>query len=148
MTRKLFMPFWAIALLFSLASITWAGDRVPAPQAEVLARLVEIPGKMPANDLYNYVYIFKYKVLQVVSGEVKEKVILVGQYNPRQARDQVKDKMNPWVNGNLQAFKAGDIHRLKLVHPLESIWKEAVEDEYFDDTSERWFALQTDQDKK
>ncbi len=37
------------------------------------ARLTEIPGKIPGNDLYNYVYVFKYKVLNVVKGSLKEK---------------------------------------------------------------------------
>jgi len=138
---------FAVICLVAALSV-FAADKAPAPQAEVLARLVEIPGKMPANDLYNYVYIFKFKVLQVVSGEVKEKEILVGEYNPRMAREQVKDKMDPLVNGNVQAFKAGEVYRLKLVHPLATVWKDAVEDEYFDDSSERWFALQTDLDKK
>jgi len=135
------------SILF-LTVLCSAADKVPAPDAEVVARLVEIPGKMPANDLYSYVYIFKYKIVRVVSGQVKEKEILVGQYNPRMAREQIKDKMDAMVGGNLQTFKAGELHHLKLVKPLAKVWKDAVEDEYFDDTSERWFALQTDLEKK
>jgi hypothetical protein len=137
-----------VSIFAFLGSVAFAAEKIPAPQAEVVARLVEIPGKLPANDLYNYVYIFKYKVLQVVSGQVAEKEILVGQYNPRSAREQVKDKMDPFVGGTLQAFKAGEVHRLKLVKPLELVWKDAIEDEYFDDTSARYFALQTDAEKK
>ncbi len=120
---------------------------MPQPQVEVVARLMEIPGKMPANDLYNYVYIFKYKVVKVVSGALESKEILVGEYNPKIPRSQVKDKMDAFVDGNVQSFKAGDVHRLRLVQPLDKIWKDAVEDEYFDDTSDRWFALQTDTEK-
>lgn len=138
--------FWLLVTL--LAANLFAAENRSAPQAEVVARLVEIPGKMPANDLYNYVYIFKYKVLQVVSGQVAEKEILVGQYNPRSPREQVKDKMDPWVGGTLQSFKAGEVHRLKLIKPLEQVWKDAIEDEYFDDTSTRYFALQTDVEQK
>jgi hypothetical protein len=141
--------FRILALAFLLASWAFATDKVsvPEPQAIVMARLVEIPGKMPGNDLYSYVYIFKYKIIQVISGEVKEKEILVGVYNPRQARDQVKDKMGLLVNGDLKEFKAGAIHKLQLVKPLSKIWKEAVEDEYFDDSAERWYAVQVDAGK-
>lgn len=143
------MNIKTILLLIQLSALVlFAGEKVPPPQAEVIARLVEIPGKLPGNDLYNYVYIFKYKVVQVVSGKVVDREILVAQYNPLKARSQIKDKMDPFVNGNLVSFKPGELHRLKLVQPLSSIWKEAVEDEYFDDTQERWFALQTDLEKK
>lgn len=120
-----------------------ADPKVPAPQLEIEARLVEIPGKMPKNDLYNYVYVFRYKVIRVIQGSYSGKEILVGQYNPLMARTAVKDKMDAFVNGNLQSFKAGEVHSLKLVKPMESVWKEALEDEYFDDNSDRWFAIET-----
>ena len=145
MSSKILFVF---ACFFAFAGQVFAGDKAPAPDAVVIARLVEIPGKMPANDLYNYVYIFKYKVIQVVSGTVKEKEILVGEYNPRIPRDQIKDKMTPFVKGNLQAFRAGEVHRLTLVQPVAKVWKDALEDNYFDDTSVRWYALQTDAEKK
>lgn len=138
----LFAVFLLVALEVS------AADKAPAADVEVVARLVEIPGKMPGNDLYNYVYIFKYKVIQVVAGDLKEKEILVGEYNPKIPRDQIKDKMAPLVKGNLQAFKAGEVHHLKLVKPVAKVWKDALEDNYFDDNSERWYALQTDAEKK
>jgi hypothetical protein len=54
-------------------SLVFAGDNsksAPKPDAIVLARLVEIPGKLPGNDLYNYVYIFKYRVVKVELGKV------------------------------------------------------------------------------
>jgi hypothetical protein len=105
------------------------------------ARLTEIPGKIPGNDLYNYVYVFKYKVLNVVKGSLKEKEVLVGVYNPKIPRGQVKDKMAANSKGNVREFKAGAKHRLVLV-PLESIWQEALEDEYFDDESIRYFAIE------
>jgi len=136
------------ALFLMIALQVSAADKVPTADVEVVARLIEIPGKMPGNDLYNYVYIFKYKVIQVVAGNLKEKEILVGEYNPKIPRDQVKDKMAPFVKGSLQAFKAGEVHRLKLVKPIAKVWKDALEDNYFDDNSERWYALQTDAEKK
>ena len=43
--------------------------------------------------------------------------------------------------GNVREFKADAKHRLVLV-PLESVWQEALEDEYFDDESIRYFAIE------
>jgi hypothetical protein len=63
------------------------------------------------------------------------------------ARSQIKDRMDSVVNGDLATFKAGDLHRLQLVRPLEKVWKDAVEDEYFDNDSVRWFAVSTDKAK-
>ena len=37
---------------------------------EVTAKLVEVPGPFPPNDLYNYGYVLKYKVLAVHRGKV------------------------------------------------------------------------------
>ena len=44
----------------------------------VTARIVEIPGKFAPNDLYNYVYIMKYRILKVEKGTYTEKEMLVG----------------------------------------------------------------------
>ena len=132
-----------LALFLLLTGLALAADKVPAPQVELTARLVEVAGKMPSNDLYNYVYVLKYHVIQVSKGELKEKDILVGVYNPKIPRDQIKDKMAPLAKGSVQNFKAGDVHKLKLVK-LNQVWKDAVEDEYIDDTSDRWYALQVD----
>ena len=41
----------------------------------------------------------------------------------------------------MRAFKAGDKHTLKLVK-LEGNYDGAVEDEYFDDESERYLAVE------
>lgn len=135
-----------IALAFACA-LAGEDSKKVKPDLIVQARLVEIPGKLPGNDLYSYVYVFKYRIVKVELGKTTAKEIYVGQYNPRQARDKVKDKMDAYVNGNLVEFKAGDLHRLQLVKPLEKIWKDATEDEYFDDDSERWFAISTDKVK-
>ncbi len=138
--------FRSLLFLLLFAGSLFAADK--KTDAEVIARLTEIPGKMPGNDLYNYVYVFKYRVISVISGNVQEKEILVGQYNPRIARDQIKDAMAKNVSGNVQAFHAGDVHRLKLVQPMTGVWEGAVEDEYFDDETPRWFAVKTDSEKK
>ena len=64
-----------ILIVLAAAAFTLAADPVT-----VEARLTEIPGKMPSNDLYSYVYVFKYKVQKVVSGKLDAKEILVGAY--------------------------------------------------------------------
>jgi hypothetical protein len=110
----------------------------------VLARLIEIPGKFPPNDLYNYVYIMKYRVLKVVKGSYRAQEILVGHYNPRISRKQIHDKMASNVKGNLTAFEINAKHRLVLIHPIESVWKDAVEDEYTDSDMEKYFAVVVD----
>lgn len=136
-----------LLLCCTILLLVWHSPKaqvIPKPQAIVVARLVEIPGKLPANDLYNYVYVFKYRVIKVVSGTVSEKEILVGQYNPRIPRNAIKDRMKNMVSGNLQQFRPGEVHRLSLVRPLGEYYTDAVEDEYFDDESVRWYALHTD----
>jgi|GEM_PF-628968 len=111
----------------------------------VIARVTEIPGKFPPNDLYNYVYVMKYRVLELVSGTLTEKDIYVGHYNPLIPRAQLKDKMAAKVKGNVEKFEVGGKHRLVLDKPIEKYWNDAKEDEYIDiDDSEKWFAKQAD----
>jgi hypothetical protein len=106
------------------------------------ARLIEIPGKFPSNDLYDYVYIMKYKVIRVMKGAYTQKEILVGHYNPLIPRDRIKDKMAGTVRGNVKRFEVNDRHVLTLF-PLEKIWKDAVEDDYTDLDLESYFAIET-----
>ena len=112
-----------------------------AENLTVEGKLSEIAGKMPPNDLYNYVYVLKYKVTKVVEGKFDGKEILVGVYNPLTPRGQVTDKMSSKSKVNVRAFRAGDKHLLKLV-PLDGNYDGAVEDEYFDDDSERFLAVE------
>ena len=67
---------------------------------QIKAKLVEIPGPFPANDLYNYVYVMRYEIKQVLAGEFSGKDILVGQYNPRIPRAEIKDDRDAIVDGN------------------------------------------------
>lgn len=133
MFKKIFIAILAAAA-FALA----------AEPITVEARLTEIPGKMPSNDLYSYVYVFKYKVLKVVSGSLDAKEILVGVYNPLIARGKVKDKMADKSKGNVGEFKAKAKHTLKIV-PLEGNWDGALEDEYFDNESPRYLAVEVNE---
>ena len=73
----------------------------------VVARITEIAGKFAPNDLYNYVYIMKYRVLSIVKGTYKGQEILVGQYNPLIPRAQIKDAMKKYVSGNVEKFEVG-----------------------------------------
>lgn len=123
----------AIAL-FTLAVFAFADP------ISMEGRLTEIPGKMPSNDLYSYVYVFKYKVLSGMDA----KEVLVGVYNPLIARGKVKDKMAEKSKGNVSEFKAKAKHKMKLV-PLEGNWDGAVEDEYFDDESPRYLAIEVNE---
>jgi hypothetical protein len=122
-----------------------AGLKTPAkPPVEgklvVVAELTDIAGQFPANELYNYAYIMKYKVLQVVQGAYGDPEILVGHYNPRIAREEIKDEQDAKVGGDVTSFQKGDVHYLVL-NPLDGEWTGAVEDEYFNDKRPRWWAL-------
>ena len=108
------------------------------------ARLLEIPGSFPPNDIYDYVYIMKYRVAKVIKGNYAEKEILVGHYNPLIPRSQIKDKMGEIVKGNVRKFEEGEKHRLVLVAPISTVWKDAIQDEYFDSERSKYFALQAD----
>ena len=124
-----------LSLILFLSAFLFAGNLT------VEGKLSEIPGKMPPNDLYNYVYVLKYKVSKVVDGKFEGKEILVGVYNPLIARGQVKDKMADKAKGDIRSFKAGDTHTLKLID-LEGNYDGAVEDEYFDEESPRYLAVE------
>jgi hypothetical protein len=124
-----------LSLVLFISSVVLAGNLT------VEGKLSEIPGKMPPNDLYSYVYVLKYKVSAVREGTFDGKEILVGVYNPLTPRGQVTGKMADKSKGNVRKFRAGDRHVLKLV-PLEENYDGAVEDEYFDDESDRFLAVE------
>jgi hypothetical protein len=111
----------------------------------VTARIVEIPGTFPPNDLYNYVYVMKYRVLKVHKGSLGDKKeILVGVYNPLIPRQEVKDKMDKYVDGNVTKFEENAKHKLVLITPIDRVWSEAMEDEYIDEEEGKYYALKAD----
>ena len=110
----------------------------------ITARLIEIPGTFPPNDLYNYVYVMKYRVLKVEKGSYSGKEILIGHYNPLIPRKQIKDKMDKYVDGTVTKFEEGGKHKLVLVEPIDKVWAEAMEDEYFDSEMTKYYALKAD----
>ena len=110
---------------------------------EVTAKLIEIPSKLPPDDLYDYAYVMRY---QVQGGALDKQFILVAHYKPLQARSKIKDKMKAHVGGKLRSFTQGDVHKLKLSPGLKEIWKGALLDEYSvtDNKSVRYWCLQVD----
>jgi len=112
---------------------------------KVVARLIEVPGTFPPNDLYNYVYVMKYRVMKVENGTCDAKEILVGHYNPLIPRKQIDDKMDEYVDGDVEKFAEGDKHTLVLIRPVSLVWNDAMEDEYFSvDAAEKYYALKAD----
>jgi hypothetical protein len=135
----------------AVATAKPASDKTAAAPAKasrdtlvVVARITEIPGKFASNDLYNYVYIMKYRVLSVVKGSCKAQEILVGHYNPLIPRAKIKDAMKKNVSGTVEKFEVGAKHKLWLVTPIEKVWKDAVEDEYSDSDLAKYFAVRAD----
>jgi hypothetical protein len=117
--------------------VTTLGD------TEVTAELVEIPEPFPPNDLYNYAYVLKYRVLKVHRGQVPRGEILVGQYNPLKPRSGVQDEISGKVGGHLEVFRAGETHRMALASPLDQYWMGGIIYKYFDEKGVRYWAIWT-----
>jgi len=119
------------------------GPAAPAATLTVTAKLVEIPGKFPSDDLYDYAYVMRY---EVIGGEMDKKSILVAHYKPRQPRAAIKDQMKKYVSGKVRSFHQGDVQKLQLTSDLKSVWKGALVDEFAatDHKSVRYFALSAD----
>jgi len=146
----------AVGVLVSaaLTSPVRAAAPAPAPPAAapapasagnlaVTAKLVEIPGKFPDDELYDYAYVMRYVV---VGGPMDKQAIFVAHYKPKQPRAAIKDKMKTVVSGKVRTFHQGDLHKLQLTGDLKSVWKGALVDEFsaVDRKSTRYFALVTD----
>jgi hypothetical protein len=136
------MSFVALILC---ASASQAGEPAGAPAStiDVTARLVKIPGKFPADDLYDYAYVMQY---QVEGGAMDKQTILVAHYKPRRARADIDDNMKKVVRGSLKRFDVGALHHLTLAADMRKVWKGAVVDEFFDTDrkSKRYFCLKAD----
>ncbi len=116
--------------------------------AEVTAQLVEVPGAFPPNDLYNYAYILKYRVLKVHRGNVPQGEILVAHYNPLKPRGTVQDDVSGKVGGKVTAFHAGDLHRMALESSVDQFWMGGVVDKYFSEKGVRYWAVWTNPGSK
>ncbi len=137
--KKLVLTIYVVC--FTVVSVAAQSNSVNTDQDTLVvnARIVEIPGTFAPNDLYNYVYVMKYRVLEVIEGDWEEREILVGHYNPLIPRRQISGRMAQIIKGNVDGFQRGDRHTLTLVRPISSLWNEAVEDEYFDIDDESKF---------
>ena len=115
----------------------------PAETIEVVAKLVEIPSKMPPDDLYDYAYVMRY---EVIGGALDKTSILVAHYKPTLPRSKIKDAMKAHVKGKLRSFVQGDVHKLRLTPALKSLWKGPLIDEFAatDHKSTRYFCLEAD----
>jgi hypothetical protein len=111
--------------------------------AEVTAQLTEIPGTFPPNDLYNYAYVMKYRVLSVHRGKVEGNEIFVAHYNPLKPRSRAQDEFSGRVGGHLERFHSGDTHRMALEAPLDQFWMGGVIDKYFSRKGVRYWAVWT-----
>jgi len=136
--RKAFLGLFLVSVV-ALPELAKA-DAAPL---EVTAKLVEIPSKMPPDDLYDYAYVMRY---QVQGGPLDKQFLLVAHYKPLVARSKIKDKMKAQVGGKLRSFNQGEVHKLRLAADLKSIWKGALVDEYAatDRKSVRYWCLQVD----
>lgn len=134
----------AAALLIALSVTAFAACSKP-PQTgeddkitklgavEVTAKLEEIRGEFIDRPMYDYAFVMKYKVMKVHRGTPEGDTIYVGQYNPLKPRDRVADARVPEVGGNLQKFKAGDIHRMALEAPIDEFFMGGIVNRYFEE---------------
>jgi hypothetical protein len=132
-----------LRLMIAGVAIASSRNASAAEPLELTAKLVEIPSKMPPDDLYDYAYVMRY---QVQGGALDKQSILVAHYKPLQPRSKIKDKMKEKVGGKLRNFNQGDVHKLRLTDDLKAIWKGALVDEYAatDRKSIRYWCLQAD----
>ncbi len=143
--RGLFL--WSVLLLTALSLPACSGPQrssgidaevTTAGSVEITAELLEIPGKFPSNDLYDYAYILKYQVRAVHRGHVGPKNILVAHYNPLKARSEAENEFSGKVGGNVRRFKEGDLHRLALEEPLDDYYMGGVIDKFEEDGTRYW----------
>jgi hypothetical protein len=113
---------------------------------EVTAELLEIPGEVRNDPLYDYAHVMKYKVLTVHRGQVEKDVIYVGQYNPAKSREAAADARVGQIGGNLRQFRVGDVHRLAMEVPIDDHYMGGIINKYFGQTEDPiYWALWTNQ---
>jgi hypothetical protein len=114
-------------------------------EIEVTAKLVEIPeGAIFKRDLYDYATVLKYQVLKVHRGKVDTDIIYVGQYNPFKPRYEAADQRVKEIGGDLKVFRAGQVHRMALVTPIDDYFMGGLVNKYFgQETGPIFWALWT-----
>ena len=98
---------------------------------EVTAELVEIPGEIRNDPLYDYAHVMKYKVLTIHRGVLDKDILYVGQYNPAKPRSAAADARVGEIGGNLTQFRVGDIHRMALEVPIDDYYMGGIINKYF-----------------
>lgn len=117
---------------------------LPGDEVEVTARLMELPPDAIRNDpLYRYAAVLKYQVLRVHRGAKVAQVLHVAHYRPQYPRAKAADRFRTDVGGSLDAFRAGDLHRMILVPNAEQRFVGGVINNYLD-AEEIFWALRTD----
>jgi hypothetical protein len=132
-----------LGFFITIAPRSARSDVDAASVITVTAKLVEIPSKLPPDDLYDYAYVMRY---EVIGGPLDKSSIFVAHYKPLQPRAKIKDKMKDYVAGKLRSFTQGDVHKLKLSSDLKKIWKGPLIDEFAatDRKSIRYWCLEAD----
>jgi hypothetical protein len=114
MLGRIIAPAVALALLLVAPADAPARKKLPPPPAYdviVVARLVERPNpNLPHCGTLHLGEAMKYQVVTVEHGKLTEKIIWVAHGCPAMPRSMY----NGPHAGNLQAFKIGDVHRLRL----------------------------------
>jgi hypothetical protein len=111
---------------------------------EVTAKLEEVRGAFPPNNLYDYVYVLKYRILETHRGKIDGETILVGQYNPLKPRAEAADARSGAIGGTARKFSPGDIHRLALETPLDDFYMGPIINKYHgEDNSPLYWAVWT-----
>lgn len=100
---------------------------------EVTARLIEIPGKIIDDPLYDHAFIFKYEVVTVHRGEITAVQIAVAHYNPAHPRSKAGDEFYPQIGGTLRRMRADDVHRMALEVPLDDHYIGPIVDRYHEE---------------
>jgi len=131
----------ATSILFGLSCSKETNDGKDAKvtalgSVEVTAELTEIRGEFPPNDLYNYVYVLKYKVLETHRGKVEGESILVAQYNPLKPRALAADARADGIGGDVKRFRAGDVHRLALEMPFDDYYMGPIINKYHEEATD------------
>ncbi|MBN1509751.1 MAG: hypothetical protein JW955_23085 [Sedimentisphaerales bacterium] len=113
---------------------------------EVTAQLVEIPGEVRNDPLYDYAHVMKYKLLQIHRGEVNKETMYIGHYNPAKPRDKAADARVQQIGGNVKQFRVGDIHRMALEVPIDDYYMGGIINKYFGQVNEPvYWAIWTNQ---
>ncbi|MBN2317351.1 MAG: hypothetical protein JXM79_25735 [Sedimentisphaerales bacterium] len=124
-------------ILFNCTSCAKKSDTGEDPKVttlgsiEVTAELVEIPGEIRNDPLYDYAHVMKYKVLTVHRGTLEKDTLYVGQYNPAKSRSTAADARVVEIGGNLTQFRVGDTHRMALEVPIDDYYMGGIINKYF-----------------